>query len=637
MNTSLYRLRFPSLLPCITLLSISLFTGNVLAQEGCKYLELYFAPLQLPVQNRPNMIVGPGPGDVEKRLVGPEECRIVGEKIIKNAHGVPYRQVTIGISGTVFGFAPVNPKAMPPLGSGADGEGRANTFTDHAFIWQTEGTMGPFVPGTGHYKYSEEVQVGVEILIPQNPADWNGSMWVLAHGAGRFPPLKFPPREAGKFNRHTETSESAGALMDMGFAVVWTRRDSSSSDEGSMAVANTVTLDDGTELGGPGKLGMGFNDHLGLMRDYTVISRNYVIEQLGKAPEALFYRGHSAGGALGRSFLIAKGMNSDHEGKKLFDGFYLDDSAGGRGASAYFWESEMVDEHGSFALEVSDVDQLTFDAEHRQFMSPVIEVVHAAYTGSRTSTVPQLFERVTATYPNYKRENARINLEKGLGDIWKSYEIAGVSHGDSASDAEDYPELARDMVDIGGVAIALEQALADWVLKGKQPPHIRVDAKDVWDLDKNAGPAIQLPDTACPRGIYRPFMKRPDGTSVGPSPALFIPYLTELVPQINEDMPRPVGFKEEWLEPLNEKGYLVDMSGGAGQRMTRPTIQQAWIMRYKQGEKTGILKPDERLTRERYVECVTDVASSLRADGLLTAEAERWYIEKSKTDAIGVD
>lgn len=617
------------------ILLAALLGTNTAHAEGCAWLEKYMAPIKLPVEVYPVALAGPAPGDVEQRLVGPDECKIVGDKIIQNMHGVDYRQVTIAISGTVFGFAPVNALALPPLGTGVPGEGRENTFSDHAFMWQTQSTMGPFTPGIGYYKYEEkDTPTSVEVLIPKNPKDWNGMMWVLVHGAGRLPPLQFQPRKPGQFNRYTETSESAGALIDQGYAVVWTRRDAAITDKDSMDVANTVVLDDGTKLGGKGKLGMGFNDNLGLIRDYTEISRNYITEQLGKKPDHVFYRGHSAGGAVGRTFLLIRGMNTDHEGNKMFDGFYLDDSAGGRGPSSYFWDSELVDEHGTFKLTPSEKDYLVFAGEQMKYMSPVVEVIHGAYNGGNTATVPRLFERVPGTYVYYKRENARINIEKGLGDLWKSYEIAGVSHADASAEAFKHPELAADMVDIGSVAIKLTQALVDWVVSGKKPPATRVDAFDVWELDKTAGPAIQLPETACPRGVFRAYMKRPDGTSVGSSPALFVPYLTELRPQVNEDQDKPAGFKEEWLEPLDRNGYLVDMEG-SGHRMTRPTIQQMWHIRYSAGMKTGILKPYEKLTRENYSACVAGVANSLNADGLLTDEARDWYIEKAKTDVIG--
>lgn len=624
-----------------TALAIALFaafTGPASGAEGdgCPYLERYVAPLPLPVDEWPADLAGPGPKDVVPRVVGPEECRIVAEKTIHNAHGTAYRQITVAVSGTVFGFAPVDSLALPPLGRGVPGEGRENTFSDHAFIWQTQGTMGPFLPGVGHYRYSEETPAGVEILIPEDPDDWNGHMWVLVHGAGRFPPLRFHPRAAGVFNRYTETSESAGALIDDGFAVVWTRRDAAITDAASMAVANTVVLDDGRELGGPGKLGMGFNDNLGIIRDYTVLSRNLIVERLGATPDRIFYRGHSAGGAMGRSFLVIRGMNADHAGEKLFDGFYLDDSAGGRGATAYFWNSAVVDELGAFRLLPADADQLVFDETQLKFMAPVIEVIHGAYSGGNTATVPRLFERVPGTYVQYKRENARINIEKGLGDRWKSYEIAGVSHADASAEAFGYPKLAEQMVDIGGVAVALQRALVAWVLDGESPPPTRVDARDVLELDPEAGPAIQLPETACPRGIYRPYMNRPDGTAVGSSPALFIPFLTEPRPQINEFQERPPGFRDEWLEPLDRNGYLVDMTG-SNHRMTRPSIEQVWHVRYREGEKTGILRPDERLTRGRYTDCVAGVVRALRADGLLTDEAVQWYLRKAEHDDIGVE
>jgi len=181
--------------------------------------------------------------------------------------------------------------------------------------------------------------------------------------------------------------------------------------QGSLAILNTVLLDDGTELGGVGKVGMGLNNTLGLIRDWTVISQNFIEGQLGRQPEHTFFRGHSAGGAVDRSFLVVNGMNIVHEGEKLFDGFYLSDSAGGRGATAYFWEATVIDEHGSFRLQPSNNDALTFDNENMRFIAPTIEVIHAEYAGNNTATVPRIFERIPGTYTQYKRENARINIK----------------------------------------------------------------------------------------------------------------------------------------------------------------------------------------------------------------------------------
>lgn len=631
---------FRRLIPVCSLLVIFLMTTGIsltaYAQSGCDYLNQYMAPLEPTVDNWQIALAGPPPGEVEQRLVGPEECKIVEEKIIYNAYGKPYRQITMALSGTVFGYAPVDTEVIPPLGNGQPGEGRENVFSDHVFITQARGNMGPYIPGVAHYQYSEANPSSIIILIPENATDWNGSMWVLAHGASRFGPLRFHPRSPDKFNRYTQTSESAGALIDQGFAVIWTRRDASSAGSPDSGVSNTVVLDNGIELGGPGKVSMGFNNHLGLIRDWTVIGENYIEAQMGRQPDYKFFRGHSAGSALGRSFVVINGTNVDHSGDKLFDGFFLNDTAAGHGASAYFWDAVVIDELGTFRLQPTDHDTLTFTNEQMQLMPPAVEVIHGAYAGGSTSTVPQLFERVPGTYYEYKLENVRINIEKGLGDKWKAYVIDGTGHSDASAEAFDYPELARDMIDIGGVELALHQALYDWVTLGKKPPDTRIDAVDVWELDRNAGPAIKLPETACPRGIYRPYMNRPDGTAVGSSPALFVPYLTMPVPQINERQPRPEGFKEEWLEPLDVFGNLVNMTGSL-LRMTRPSIQQIWHVRYRNGEETGVLRPHENLTRERYAACVTEVAESLHADGLLTEEAFTWYKEKAQTDEIGVD
>jgi hypothetical protein len=344
-------------------------------------------------------------------------------------------------------------------------------------------------------------------------------------------------------------------------------------------------------------------------------------------------------------------MNSDHDGKQLFSGFYLSDTAGGRGAPTYFYTGEVVDKIGSYRIVPSDRDYLTFSEDQAKFMAPVIETGHAAYAGTLTTTVPRISERLITTYIELKRENARLYAEKGLDRIWRFYEIADVSHGDAAGLSNSWPEMAAEMIDIGGVSLALKEALVNWVLHGKEPPATRADAADVWAANPKAGPAIRLPESACPRGVYREYMKDPRGRILSSS-AVFIPYLTMRVPQANahnmsnkrwaavwnEEAQAMTGtdFKEEWLEPLDGRGYLVDMTGSFTRR-TRPTIEQAWHQRYRKGYKTGVLAPDDTLTRERYASCVTQVASELHASGLLTKEALDWYLEKAQTDDIGVE
>ena len=191
-------------LTCLLLLIMVMLANltDLSAQEqGCKYLGQYMAPFKPPIENWSTDLAGPAPGDVEVRMVGPQECRIITEQKITNAKGTAYRHITMAVSGTVFGYAPVNSKVLPPLGTGEEGEGQEHFFSDHAFIWQARGIMGPFIPGVGHYQYTEATPSSLEILIPENPADWNGSMWMLVHGGSRFSPLEFQPRKPDQFNR----------------------------------------------------------------------------------------------------------------------------------------------------------------------------------------------------------------------------------------------------------------------------------------------------------------------------------------------------------------------------------------------------------------------------------------------------
>ena len=266
-------------------------------------------------------------------------------------------------------------------------------------------------------------------------------------------------------------------------------------------------------------------------------------------------------------------------------------------------------------------------------MPRVVEEMHAAYAGGRTVTVPEIYLRFPTIYTQLKRDNARIYLEKGLSNTWRFYEILDVSHGDASSQMK-FPKISEKMIDLGVISPALKEVLVNWATRGIEPPPSRIDAHDVRELDPTVGPAIRLPETAVPLGVYREYMKNPGG-DIMESSAVFIPYLTEPREQINADtMPIPKDYNPEWLEPLNGNGYLIDMDN-SGTRTTRLTIEQAWKLRYREGHKTGILHPYERLTRVYYVDSVYRVARELHADGLLTDEALQWYLEKALTDDFG--
>ena len=131
---------------------------------------------------------------------------------------------------------------------------------------------------------------------------------MLAHGGGYYPGLTLIPRKPGVFNRYQRVSLFAGILMDQGYVVVWTRRGATTGSSQNRPV-ETVRLDDERVVGGKGKPGKSFTDHVGWIRDITEITRAFLEEQLGSKPEYTFAIGHSAGGSLLRSVNLVPGMN----------------------------------------------------------------------------------------------------------------------------------------------------------------------------------------------------------------------------------------------------------------------------------------------------------------------------------------
>ncbi len=143
--------------------------------------------------------------------------------------------------------------------------------------------------------------------------------------------------------------------------------------------------------------------------------------------------------------------------------------------------------------------------------------------------------------------------------------------------------------------------------------------------------AIALPEIACPTGVYYEF---PPGVS-RPGRTGFTAYLETPQRPVNADTtPLPPDFEENWLEPLGSRGYLVDMNKNHV-RDARPSITQAWRRRTREGERYGVLGPEEVLTHDRYVSCVSRVASELFDQRLLGESAMLHYIQAAIASDIG--
>jgi hypothetical protein len=537
-----------------------------------------------------------GTRTVNGRTIGPNKCEILQESQVKNAAGAPFRRLDIAVSGCIEGYTPkVGPPRHPEI----------MQFTDvPEYSLAQEGNLGPYYHGVSCYSGSVE-KSGLTALFPADPKDWNGKLYMLFHGGSPYVPFgDLLPRKAGEYAPLAGASAYASLMIDKGYAVVYTRRSSHSGGEGDMG----AILDTGSELGGKSH-----KFHLGLLRDWTEIAKNLVETNLRSRPTRTYWYGRSGGAAPGRLFNYIPGANVDSKGRKLFDAFIVDDSAGGwYMPTMYFTRKEV--EKGAFAVERSDKDHLVFDEAHRKAFAPQIEVAHLGYSGN---------DFVEASYQVIKRRNARFLLEKGLTDKTRHYEIAAVSHGDAGAV---YPnKLWEENLDLTGFFDATIDNIDRWVELGIAPAATRSDVPLLGDANRDGvveNPAIELPEVACPIGVYYEYP--PGVKSAGRTG--FAPYLRETRPALNSYTTQPPpGYDPAWLEPLNNYGHLLDMNGN-GVRDTRESIEEAWQRREREGQKYGTLKPGEKFTRARYLACVAQVATDLYKDGLLSEVAMLHYL-----------
>ncbi|HZU04560.1 MAG TPA: alpha/beta hydrolase domain-containing protein [Chloroflexota bacterium] len=547
-------------------------------QRSCRTVPLCLAALLALLAG------GAGAGDCDAAIgpravvngqqVGPERCVIQEEREIVNVHGVPYRRVEMAIDGWLAGFAVT--------------EGpRAEMFTDvPEFALAQRGNTAERFPGLA--RYSGAKGSGMTIFYPAAPEDWNGLLYVTAHGAGSYAPVgELLPRQPGRYNPLMGANSYVGLMIDKGYAVAYTRRSSAigpADDEQAL-------LADGRTVGG-----LSFSYHTGLLRDFTQLAKHFLAERLGRPPLRTYFYGHSAGGSLGRLINYVPGANVDAAGQPLFHGLLIDDAGGG-----YYLPQLFVDGR----------DVLFATPEERARFVPQLEVAHQAYTGE------------TGDYLRLKRENLWLLQTKGLGDKVRLYEIAGSSHFDAGRVSQMGPAeaaLTAQNLDLSGVFDALIDVLDAWVAQGVEPPPTRSDSYLLGDVDRDGireHPAVALPEVACPTGVYYVF---PEGVDPG---------------RRGTQLTAFAAYDGASLEPLDSRGFLVDMNHN-GIRDQRETISQAWQRRLHEGETSGVLAPGETLTPQQYVSCVERAASELVAQRLLSREALAYYLEQAAQSPVGI-
>lgn len=488
--------------------------------------------------------------------IGVEHCYIISEETVFNIKGQRFRRVEVRLSGTVEGWA------SREKGS------RAAYFTDGPeFVLVQSGLTGPRSRGVG--RYDAATKHGLTILYPENARDWNGKLYITAHGAGSYGAVgNLVARDAkAKFSPHQNLNRYVTLMIDRGYAVAHTMR-TADRIRGDVEVA----LEDGTAL-----KGFNLSSHAGLLRSWTELARNLISQRIGARPRRIYFYGHSAGGFWGRQMNYQPGANVDEAGKPLIDGFLLDDAGSG------LWLPKLT---------VDGKDTLFTTDDGRRSFAKQIDTTHALYLGD------------TGDFLVNKRENAKMLRDKGLGAKHRMYEFRGVSHFDSGQVSR--ADLMDQTVDLTALYEALIEKLDLWVEKDIAPPPTRSDLSVLGDVNQdgiNENPGIALPDVACPLGVYHTFPPEVDpGRRGGQETAL-------------------ARFDGVNLEPLDARGELVDMNGN-GARDQRETLTQAW-------RRLGLLKAGEQFNAAMYQKCVKAAVGLLQRQGFLSKSAGEHFVEQA--------
>ena len=500
------------------------------------------------------------PRDVRGHKVGPASC--VMQEAEVTYEGRAYTRVDVGLDGTVDGFAAKVGDYKDYLTNGPD------------LVFPQ--TWGPRQIFFGVAKYERAKGASMTIVLPADPAVWNGRMFVTVHGRGRsFKEGNLKPWDKN-FNPATPLADLdryERLMVAKGYALVKTNRTSS---EGLGEI--TATLEDGTTVDS-----VAFNDTARYVMDFTDVARTLIVKRLSRAPVHTYMYGHSAGARIGHSINYTPGLNVGRDGKRFFDGLLLDDPAAGT------WYPVLMKD-GKDVLLTTAADKAAF--------VPQIDVAHQMYNNIWP---PQHPAWLSSSYLENKRNNARILQQKAMAN-YRLYEVRGTSHsgGESLPDSMQRGELQN--IDLSKAMDRFIDLLDAWVDKGTAPPPTHSDDPTVGGTRADGSvehPALAFPELACPLGVYYGY----PGSTAGATAF--------------------AAFTGTGIEPLDGNDVFVDMNRN-GVWDYRETPTQAW-------RRLGLLKADETLTRDKYVACVTRAANQLRDEGFFSAKTAAAYAQQATT------
>jgi len=499
--------------------------------------------------------------------VGPASCSMQEIEVVFNNRD--FIRVDMGLDGSVEGYVTKEGKYREYL-----------TNTPELVFPQTQypDVQQPYLAVA---KYEMAKGAAITLIYPKVQSDWNGKLWVAAHGRGRsfsngslkiwhdYLDREEPILFFDKLQKH---------MLAQGYAVAVTMR-TSAENEGDII----TTLSDGTVVDW-----VAFNDSHSLIKDYTAIAESVLTARLGSAPSRTYLYGKSAGARLARGMnYFGQRLNTRSDGRPFFDGFLVDDSAAGT------W-IPVVMEDGKDTL-------LLTDAEKQAFV-PQLELVHQMYFSMNNHGLPNF---VTLSFLTNKYNNARFLLDKGLGDKFRMYEIQQISHNGGESYPDGRSSGKAQVLDLSLIVDKSIGILDNWVEGVTVPPPSMSDYAVVGDANKDGiieNPAIQYPEVACPLGTFYPY------------------------PTISSGTTSWVAFTGVGIEPLDGNNVFIDMNNN-GLWDFRETPTQAW-------QRLGLLAHGEELTQAHFVSCVQQAAEKLHHLGFFSEETVKGYIENAKKHNI---
>lgn len=497
----------------------------------------------------------------EAVAAGQERCLMV--ETPTELSGRRLVRVDVGISGKAPGFS-------------VKGGPRAEYFTDAPeFVYPQVGNPGPVLPAVAHYEADKGT--AVIVVFPREARDWNGKMYVTAHGGSRAMArgnLKAWNANLDPANPVADLSAYERLMLTKGYALAKTRR--STDGEGRDVV---VILSDGTAVT------RNITEHSGVLLGMALVAENLLEARLGRKPERTYWYGRSAGARPGRLVNYQRGRNRGADGSPIIDGILADDSGAG------LWLPVAHEQ---------ERDVLFATAADRAAFVPQIDIHHLLYVNETDDAPP---DWVSRNYLENKRRNAILLRRKGLGAKHRAYEVHGVSH-ISGEDDEITPKGEVRFLPLWKVMDAAIDLLDDWVARGIEPPPSRSDSALLGDEGGDGvvdHPAIALPEVACPLGV---FYQYPAGGGAAGAVATGF-----------------ARFDGEGLEPIDGRGVFVDMNRN-WYRDRREPLSSAW-------QRMGLLPGGGTVTLDAYTACVRRSVDALRGQRLLSAPVADAYLSEA--------